>query len=362
MAPQARQFSVLAQSRLQTQRLTGRSFSTPAAAVAHFGAVQAQDLLASLWAVGQRVAGATEAAIEQAIEEGTILRTWPLRGTIHYVTPADVRWLLMLTAERTIRGAAGRHRQLGLDEEDFARSREALIGALEGKRRLERHAAYATLEAAGVSTEGQRGIHILGRLALEGVLCIGPRQGKQPTFVLLDEWVPQSREISRDEALAELARRYFTSHGPASPADYVWWSGLTLTEARAGLEAIRSELVSEEIESTTYWFAPAGEHTELPTPVAHLLPVYDEYAVGYKDRSAFLSPEYAARPDAGNGIFRPPILIDGQIVGTWTRKLKKGKVVVSPNLFRSLADAEQAALIAAAERYGAFLALAAELD
>lgn len=353
---------VLIALRLHTQRLISTKFAKVAEVTSFFGAVQAQDLLASLWAVGQRVAGGTEATIEQAIEEGTILRTWPLRGTIHYVTPADVRWLLMLTAERTIRGAVGRHRQLGLNEKDFTRSRKALIRALEGGRRLERHAAYAALEAAGVSTEGQRGIHILGQLALEGVLCIGPRQGKQPTFVLLDEWVPKGLEFSRDQALAELARRYFTSHGPATLADYVWWSGLTMTEARAGLDAIQSELVREEIESTTYWFAPTNERAELPSPVAHLLPVYDEYAVGYKDRGAFLSPEYAARPDAGNGIFRPPILIDGQIVGTWTRNLRKGKVVVSPNLFRSLANDEQAALIAAAERYGSFLGLAAGLD
>jgi hypothetical protein len=347
--------------RLHTQRLISPKFAKVAEVASFFGAVQAQDLLASLWAVGQRVADATEATVERAIEEGAILRTWPLRGTIHYVTPADVRWLLMLTAERTIRGAAGRHRQLGLNEEDFARSRKALGRALEGGRRLERHQAYATLEAAGVSTEGQRGIHILGRLALEGVLCIGPRQGKQPTFVLLDEWVPQSREMSRDEALAELARRYFTSHGPATLADYVWWSGLTLTEARAGLEAIQGELEREDFDTVTYWFAP-GEQSDFPSPVAHLLPVYDEYAVGYKDRSAILSPEHAARPDAGNGIFRPPILIDGQIVGTWTRKVKKGRVAISPNLFRSLTRDEQAAFHAAADRYGAFLGLATELD
>jgi hypothetical protein len=323
--------------------------------------VQAQDLLASLWAIGQRVTDATEATVERAIEEGTILRTWPLRGTIHYVTPADVRWLLMLTAERTMRGAAGRHRQLGLSEEDFSRSRKALVKDLEGGRRLERHAAYAVLEAAGVSTEGQRGIHILGRLALEGVLCIGPRQGKQPTFVLLDEWVPQSRKLDRDEALAELARRYFTSHGPATLADFAWWSGLTATEARAGLEAVSGELARDEFNAATYWFAPSEERVEIDSPVAHLLPVYDEYTVGYKDRLAFLPPEFAARPDAGNGIFRPPILIDGQIVGTWTRTLKKGKVLISHNLFRPLAVGEQEALQTAAERYGTFLGLLAEI-
>lgn len=348
--------------RLQTQRLIGWQFSSVATAVAHFGAVQAQDLLGSLWAVGQRVSEATESTVEVAIEEGAILRTWPLRGTIHYVTPADVRWLLMLTAERTMRGAAGRHRQLGLEEQDFARSRQALVKALEGGRRLERHAAYAVLEAAGVSTAGQRGIHILGRLALEGVLCIGPRQGKQPTFVLLDEWVPPGRALSRDEALAELARRYFTGHGPATLADYVWWSGLPITEARAGLDAVSGELAREDVNATTYWLAPFPQRVEMDSPVAHLLPVYDEYTLGYKDRSAFLSPEHAARPDAGNGIFRPPILIDGQIAGTWTRVLRKGKVVISRNLFRPITEGEAMALQLAAERYGAFLGLAAVLD
>lgn len=347
--------------RLYTHHLLGDKFATSADAVSFFGAVQAQDYLASQWALGSRVTGATEATIEQAIVDRRIVRTWPLRGTIHFVAAEDVRWMLMLTAERTHRGAAGRHRQLGLDEAVFARSREAMTHALAGGRRLERHAAYAVLGAAGVSTEGQRGIHILGYLAVEGLLCIGPRQGKQPTFVLLDEWVPAGREWTRDEALAELARRYFAGHGPATAADYTWWSGLAPAEARAGLAAVKGELAQEEIDGQVYWFVPTTAAPAPTSPIAHLLPVYDEYVVAYKDRRAVLPPEYAARPDAGNGIFRAPILIDGQMVGTWTRKLKKEAVVISPNLFRSLNGDEEKALVAAAQQYGAFLGLSAEL-
>lgn len=348
--------------RLHNQYLVNRQFPDPAAAVAHFGAVQAQDYRGSLWALGLRTRDAVEATIEQAIADRTILRTWPLRGTIHFVAPADARWMLDLSAARVIKGSAGRWRQLALDEATFAQSREAVIGALEGGRRLERHALYATLEAAGISTEGQRGIHILGRLALEALICIGPREGNQPTFVLLDEWIPPGRALSRDEALAELARRYFVSHGPATPADFLWWSGLAPAEVRAGMAMVRAELHQDTIGGRELWFEEPPYVPQVKSPVAHLLPVYDEYAVAYKDRSDFLSAEFAARPDAGNGIFRPPILIDGQIVGTWTRKLKKGQVVVAPNLFKALTPDESDALFAAVERYSAFLGLSAQLE
>ena len=347
--------------RLSAQRLSGAPFATPAAAVAHFGAVQAQDYRAALWALGQRVQGATEATIVQAIAEGRIVRTWPLRGTIHFVTPGDARWILGLSAGRVVRGMAGRHRQLGLTDDDFARSRRALVAALSGGQRLARPAAYATLEAAGVATTGQRGIHILGRLALEGLLCFGPHEGKQPAFVLLDEWVPPGRTLAREEALAELARRYFASHGPATLADFVWWSGLTATEARAGLEAVAGDLASDEFDGQTVWFAPAAAPAAPASPLAHLLPVYDEYLVGYRDRGAALPAEFAARPDSGNGIFRPPLLLDGQVAGTWTRQIAKGEVVVTLRLFRALSEAERAAVAAAVARYGAFLGLAARL-
>jgi hypothetical protein len=348
-------------NRLYTHHLLGPQFSTAADAVAHFTAVQAQDYLASLWALGLRVAGATETTIEQAIADRQIVRTWPMRGTIHFVTANDVRWMLELSAARAVRGNTARLRELELDDAVFAQSRKVLTRALQDGRPHTRKSLLESLDAAGISPAGQRGIHILGRLAQEGLICIGPRVGKQQAFVLLDAWLPPGKKMERDEALAELARRYFTSHGPATIQDYIWWSGLAPADARAGLESVKSQLAQEIIGKEAYWLASSRPTEELPSPIAHLLPVYDEYTVAYKDRSAVLIPEYAARPDSGNGIFRPPILIDGQIVGAWTRKLKKGVAVVSPNLFRPLARAEDEALATAAERYGAFLGLPAEL-
>lgn len=343
--------------RLHTQRLAGPKFPTPAAVVAFLGAVQAQDFFPALWALGLRTERATEASVEQAITDRQLVRTWPLRGTIHFVTPADVRWMLQLSAPRALKMNA-RHRELGLDEATFAQARRVMERALGDGQPRPRPALRQALDDAGISTAGQRGIHLLGRLAQEGLICIGPRQGKQQTFVWLDAWLPPAPALTRDEALAELARRYFTSHGPATIADYAWWSGLAPAEARAGLEMVKPELTQATAGEQIYWSAPASSGEAAPSPTAHLLPVYDEYTVAYKDRSAILSPEYAAREDSGNGIFRAPMLIDGQIVGTWTRQLRKGTVIISPHPFRSLSDVEAEALAGAAERYGAFLGLA----
>ncbi|MBP6017143.1 MAG: AlkZ family DNA glycosylase [Candidatus Promineofilum sp.] len=347
--------------RLHTHHLLDPKFPTAADAVSFFGAVQAQDYLASLWALGLRTRDATEATIEQAIADRAIIRTWPLRGTIHFVTAADARWMLELSAPRALTGNAARLRELELDDAVFAQSRSVLAGVLNDGRPHTRRALLEALDAAGISTAGQRGIHILGRLAQEGLICIGPRVGKQQAFVLLDAWLPPSQKLARDEAVAELTRRYFNSHGPATVQDYTWWSGLAPAEARAGLEAVNGELSREEIDGRTVWFTPSPAPPQAVSPIVHLLPVYDEYVVAYKDRSAVLAPEYAARPDAGNGIFRAPILIDGQIAGTWTRKLKMKAVIISPNLFRGLTGDEERALLAAAKRYGAFLRLSAEL-
>jgi hypothetical protein len=348
--------------RLTAHRLAGCQFPDPAAAVAHYGAVQAQEYLASLWALGLRTANATERAIEQAIADRAIIRTWPLRRTIHYVAAADARWILKLTAERSLKAATRRIRELELDDDTFRRSREVITKALMDHEVIAREALTVLLEEAGVSTAGQQGYYILWYHAHEGLIGIGPRSGKQQAFVLLDEWLPPGLELTRDEALAELARRYFTGHGPATLVDYTWWSGLVAAEARAGLEMVKGELTKVTIDGQDYWFGATPPDNHLPTPLAHLLPVYDEYTVGYKDRSAILRPDFAARPDSGNGIFRSPILIDGEIAGTWTRKLKKNTVDVTPNLFRPLSENEQDAFDSAVERYRAFLGLAAAVD
>jgi hypothetical protein len=338
--------------RLQNQRITQTRLEKPGDVVAWFGAVQAQDYRGALWAVGLRMPRAVEADVEQALCDRAIVRTWPLRGTLHFVAPADVRWMLKHFAAHTIARAATRFKQLELDEKVFARSTRLLVNALEGGKQLTREAMYARLESARVRTADNRGLHILWRLAHDGVLCFGARQGRQQTFTLLEEWVPAARILARDEALAELARRYFTSHGPATLQDFVWWSGLSAADARIGLDLAASGLACEKVGRQVYWLH-ASPPARARTTTAHLLPLYDEYTVGYRDRSAILRSAHAAR--AGNGIFKPPIIVDGQIVGSWTRTIAKGEAVVTPRLFGKISGGQARAVAAAVERYRQFI-------
>jgi hypothetical protein len=349
----------IARRRLSAQHLTGNApappaFTNPAQAVAWLGAVQAQDYPAGLWGVGLRVPGATEADVESAISGRAIIRTWPMRGTLHFVASADVRWMLKLLTPRVIARSAGRYRQLELDDAVFARCQACIVGALQGGKRLTRPEIYQLLERAGVATTGSRGLHILGHLAQQGLICFGPREGGQPTFALLEEWVPPAGMLKGEEAVAQLARRYFTGHGPATLADFSWWSGLTMTEAKAGLRSVEFHLVGETVDGQTYWFSPDELPAESALPTAHLLPVYDEYTVAYQDRSAVLDPAYTRQ--AGNGIFSPCILVNGQVIGTWKRTFRKDKVHIQTSLFSPLQSAGQQALSLAVSHYGRFVA------
>ena len=304
-----------------------------------------------------RTRGATENSIEQAIGERTIVRTWPLRGTLHFVAAEDARWMLDLCGPRTLaRNTARLKREFGIDSRVVASSRKALSDALRGGNCLSRPEVYRRFEAAGIATKASRGLHLLWWLAHEGLICVGPRAGKQQTFVLMDEWLPAATPRSREESLAELARRYFTSHGPATVRDFAWWSGLTATEAASALEMVARELMTETIEDQTYWQAPIAATTRAARS-CHLLPAYDEYTVAYQDRSAIMTSRVAARADSGHGIFYPPIVIDGQVAGTWSRVLKKDAVAITCRLFAPLDRRQQQALAAAAQRYAKFLGL-----
>jgi hypothetical protein len=329
--------------------------------VSWLGAVQAQDYLGALWAVGLRLRNATTADIEQAIADKTIVRTWPMRGTLHFVVPADVRWMLALLTPRVMANSARRHEQLALDDAIFARGRELFAKALRGGQQLTRKEMMDVLERAGISTGNQRGYHLLLWAAQTGLICLGPRWGKQPTYVLLDEWVPAGKHLTRDESLAELAHRYFTGHGPATLQDFMWWSGLAAADARGGLEMVKPRLVREASDGQTYWLSSSLPPVQEASPTAHLLPAVDEYTVGYRDRSAVLNPLYAQRANYGYGIFYPTILVDGQVVGTWKRTLKKDGVVITPTPFAKLNKAEARALAVAAEHYGQFIGLPATL-
>ena len=351
----------IAHYRLHNQRIVHEKSELPSQVVTWFGAMQAQDYASVKWAVGLRCCDATDATIEQAIVNKTIVRTWLMRGTLQVVGVADVRWMLKLLALRIVGNSARRYRQLELDDATFAHSYEVLTKVLQGGKQLTRAEIMLVLEQAGISTTGQRGYHILRRAGLEGLICFGPMQDKQETLVLLDEWVPHSRNMKRDEALAELAGRYFESHGPATLQDFVWWSGLPVADARAGLEIAKTRLHQETVEGQTYWLPQNSSLPADPSPTAYLLPAFDEYFLGYKARDAVLDAKFDKQAVSSNGVFRPMIVIDGQIVGIWKRAYEKGSVVITLSPFNSLTEAENQAIIAAANQYGTFLGLSVVL-
>ena len=237
--------------RLYNQQIAGTKFLKPEEIVERLGAVQAQDYSGGLWGIGLRLPGSTLVDIEKALNERKIIRTWPMRGTLHFVPAQDAKWMLELLTPRVIRRSARRYKELGLNDEIFERSEELISQALEGGRQLTREALYDVLAKGGINPEGQRSYHILGYLAQKGVICLGAREGKQQTFVLFDEWVADSRRLERDEALAEIARRYFASHGPATLQDFTWWTGLAAADAKAGLEMVKSDLMQEVVDGKT---------------------------------------------------------------------------------------------------------------
>ena len=353
----------IAHQRLHNQLITRRTFEKPGDVVEWLGAVQAQDYAAAKWAVGLRLQGTTDDDIEQAFTRGAILRTHLMRPTWHFVSPSDIRWILALTAPRVNAVNAYYYRKLALDDAVFMHSNAVLAKALQGGKQLTRPELASVLQQAGIATDDlQRFTHIMMRAELDGIVCSGARRGKQFTYALLDERAPQARTLNRDEALAEFARRYFTSHGPATLQDFVWWSGLTVADARAGLEMVTSQLMHEVVDGQTYWFSMSTPPAKDLSQAAYLLPNYDEYIVGYTDRSAVFDASHTNKLDPrGNVLFNHTIVMDGQVVGTWKRTIKKDAVIITPSLLTPLHDAETRAFAAAANRYGAFLDMSVNL-
>jgi Winged helix DNA-binding domain len=343
--------------RLDAQHLSGAFLESPEAVVRHFGAVQAQDYGAALWGIGLRLEHATIGEVERSISERRIVRTWPLRGTIHFVPAEDLRWMVRhFATNRNDQFLETYLKKIGLTRQTLEACRVVLERELSGKA-LTRPEVYARLEAAGIEHMKEWGIHILGYWAQAGLLCIGPHRGKQPTVVLLDDWVPLegSKNLSRDEALHTLTMRYFTGHGPATPHDLAWWNGLQIGEARRALERIAPQLKSFEQNGKTYWTTlepPTQPGTRLE---AHLLPPFDEYTVAFKDRSAALGAE--GLRESRYGIFSPNLLVNGKILGAWQRRVKKNDLHLELMPTRALQDVERAALEEAAKRYARFFGL-----
>jgi hypothetical protein len=345
----------IVRQRLHNQHLLGAPFARPEEVVQWFGAVQAQEYPGATWGIAQRMDGLTQAAIDRAFAEGAILRTHAMRPTWHFVTPADIRWLLRLTSPRVHAVNASYYRKLGLEAGVLERSATALTNALRDGRHLTRGELAAALEQAGITRatdDRLRLAYLVMHAELEGLICSGAMRGRQHTYALLDERVPAATILDREQALAELTRRYFTSHGPSTVKDFAWWSGLATADVRAGLELNRSQLETATIEGQTYWFRPDAATSPAASPIAHLLPAYDEYTIAYKEHSAILEPDYRELIVAAFGIV---IVIDGRIVGAWKRVVEKHRVLLALSPFRALAEAEQQALAQAVQRYSAFL-------
>lgn len=323
--------------RLASQRIVSKAAPLDPAGVArHFLAMQAQDFGQALWAIGVRSPGSSRASVIDALESGALVRSSPLRGTLMWVPGIELKWMTAVTGERSIRGAATRLRQLELDDETLASGRRIAERALPGNP-MTREEFFAELTAAGIDPKGQRGYHVIWWLAQLGVACWGPPKGTQQALVLLDEWVPNPRTLDRDEGLRELALRYFTAHGPATLRDFAWWAQLTLKDAKAGLDAC-----SDELEQVDDLWMSAEEVANAPatmTSAIIALPGFDEYVLGYTDRTHPLAEGHFQRIVPGNnGIFLPMIVSKGRVVGTWRRP----KNVFTPEFFEGDIDVAKA--------------------
>jgi hypothetical protein len=325
-------------------------------------AVQSQDYAAALWATGLRSEGATQSDVEQAVARGDIIRTWPMRGTYHFIAAEDTRWLVGLLAPRAAAAQKGRRNRLEITEDDLGRAADVAARELSGRRRLTRPEFYRRLEAAGVATDGQRGIHIVLYLAQTGVLVYGPFVGNQPALMLFDDWVPPSRTLEPEEALAQLALRYFAGHGPAGVRDLAWWAGLALTDARKAIALAGDDLVEQSVDGMPHWIGRRASADPRPPLHAVLLPAFDEYLVGYADRSAVLAHSHLRSVNAGGGLLAPTVVVGGRVAGTWRLGRVKDGVAVIASLFGRLDRDDEQALDAAAARYGDFLGLPAALE
>lgn len=344
----------IAQRRLCSQLIAQHMFGKPEDVVSWLGAVQAQDYAAAKWAIGLRTRSITDVDVEQAFNDGTILRTHLMRPTWHFVSPADIRWLLTLTAPRVHAMNARGYRELELDDATCRRCNDVLVTALQGGKQLTRSELASALQQMGIATDDlRRIIYILMHAELDGIICSGARRGKQFTYALLDERAPRARKLDRNEALAELTLRYFTSHGPATSQDFVWWSGLTMADVTTGITMVASQLLHETLDDQTYWFSSSP--TQSTGRTAYLLPSYDEYTVGYKDRSAVFDPSHAKHFDPRSNVLNSVIVIDGRVIGTWRRTIKKNSVIIMPHLFTPPNKDEVSTLSASVKHYSAFL-------
>ena len=345
--------TAITHARMRSQCLTGDPLDTPGEVVRRLGAVQSQDFGPGKWSIAQRTYSVTDAAMDQAFAAGTILRTHVLRPTWHFVLPADIRWMLELTAPRVQALNSSYYRNQDLGGAVLERCNEVLASALRGGQHLIRKEIAGVLEQAGIPITPARLGGILMKAELNGIVCSGTPRGKQQTYALLEDRAPEAKRFSREEALAELTLRYFTGHGPATAKDLRWWSSLTLGDVKEGLAMVASQLEREVIDGTTYWFAASEADPEPAPPTVHLVQGYDEYIVGYRESKHVLDTSGVARSlPRARGIYTHAIILDGQVAGQWKPVPRKNRLTVEVTLFTPFGNAQTQGL------HGAVLLLA----
>lgn len=312
------------------------------------------------WALGVRLPGSTTDIIQAAIDRGEILRTHLLRPTWHFVSADDIYWMLELSAPRIKAFAKGRYRELELTAPILLKSYSILEKALSGGKHLIREELVSEFKKAKILTNDNRAAHLLMNAELEGLICSGAAKGKKQTYALLEERVPKPKSPDREEALAQLTIRYFTSHCPATIEDFAWWSGLTLTDARRGMESVRSHFISEKSGSQDYWLTESYPHNNNKKISVFLLPAFDEFTISYKDRSASLLLSDHKKAISTNGLFRPLIVVNGKVAGLWKPVIRKDKVIIETDFFKPHNKSLKFKLEKAAEGYGSFLGKKAE--
>jgi hypothetical protein len=354
----------IAARRLRNSHLSQPTFEAPDEVVRWHGAVQAQDYGPAKWSIGQRAAGVADEDLDKALADGSIIRTHALRPTWHFIAGSDLRWVLALTGPRVQQSNRSRYRELGLDERTLARCERAISAALDGGR-LTRNEIGDVLDDTGIDRSGQRLPYILMHCELEAIICSGGLTGKQHTYALVDDRIPTDGGFDRDRALGELTRRYLTSHGPATIKDLRWWSGLTVSDIKQGLNALGSEVRSEEIDGLTLWSMASEPSDPDPERDAHLLQTYDELIVGYTE-SRFMGDPRAETARAAWGDRTLPtgvVILKGSIGGRWRRTLaSKDSVTIVIVVYERPKPRDVAALEDAADALGRFLGRAPTLE
>jgi hypothetical protein len=347
--------------RLANQNIRERHFNDTKKLVAHMGALQAQDFPMSRWAIGLRVPDVTDMDVEMSLRSGDLVRTHIMRPTWHIVAGQDVRWIMALTSKNIKAAFAPHNKAHNIDPSMYTRANDLIIKALESDNHLTRAEVVAFLEQNGLQSASSIDSLLMMNAEIEALICNGIPRGKEQTYALLDEKVPEKGPVySREEALCELAKRYFTSHAPATLADFHWWSGLSMPDARMGLESIKSGLKRFDVEGKTYFVQEELLDAKSDESL-FLLPAFDEYCVSYKDRSAVFAPEWHGQAITNNGIFKPIIVVNGRVEGIWKRTMQKNKVIVEMTFFSTNFKADEEKLAAELAKLERFWGLAVSL-